>query len=57
MTSLTLLDADGALRAAELAEAPAFVKPRHPLSSRVAYAAAHVVPKAHADNTPGQPAG
>ncbi|SIO26028.1 dihydrodipicolinate synthase family protein [Agromyces cerinus] len=56
MTSLTLLDADGALRAAELAEAPAFGKPRHPLSSRVAYAAAHVVPKAHADNTPGQPA-
>ncbi|MGI9822758.1 dihydrodipicolinate synthase family protein [Agromyces sp. Marseille-Q5079] len=56
MTTLTLLDADGALRSAGLAEAPTFAKPRHPLASRVAYAAAHVVPKAHADNTPGQPA-
>ncbi|MFF2371147.1 DUF993 family protein [Agromyces sp. NPDC058110] len=56
MTALTLLDADGGLRTAALAEAPAFAKPRHPLTARVAYAAAHVVPKAHADNTPGQPA-
>ncbi|WP_082462007.1 dihydrodipicolinate synthase family protein [Agromyces sp. Leaf222] len=56
MTTLTLLDADGARRAVDLAEAPTFAKPRHPLTSRVAYAAAHVVPKAHADNTPGQPA-
>jgi hypothetical protein len=56
MTTLTLLDADGATRAVALAPAPTFAKPRHPLQSRVAYAAAHVVPKAHADNTPGQPA-
>lgn len=56
MTTLTLLDADGATRAVALAPAPAFAKPRRPLQSRVAYAAAHVVPKAHADNTPGQPA-
>jgi hypothetical protein len=56
MTTLTLLDADGATRAVALAPAPAFAKPRKPLQSRVAYAAAHVVPKAHADNTPGQPA-
>jgi len=56
MTTLTLLDADGALRAVPLAEAPAFMKPRHPLTSRVAYAAAHVVPKPFADNTPGRPA-
>jgi len=56
MSDLTLLDADGATRAVELAEAPAFERPRGPLESRVAYAAAHVVPKTHADNTPGQPA-
>lgn len=56
MTSLTLLGADGATRAVALAARPAFAKPRRPLQSRVAYAAAHVVPKAHADNTPGQPA-
>ncbi|MGR0220755.1 DUF993 family protein [Agromyces sp. ZXT2-6] len=56
MTALTLLDADGTTRAVALAPAPAFAKPRRPLEARVAYAAAHVVPKAHADNTPGQPA-
>ena len=56
MTALTLLDADGTTRAVALAPAPSFAKPRRPLQSRVAYAAAHVVPKAHADNTPGQPA-
>lgn len=56
MTAFTLLDADGATRAVALAPAPAFAKPRRPPESRVAYAAAHVVPKAHADNTPGQPA-
>ncbi|WP_448003553.1 DUF993 family protein [Agromyces bauzanensis] len=56
MTGLTLIDAAGVARSAPLAAAPAFAKPRHPLTSRVAYAAAHVVPKAHADNTPGRPA-
>ena len=56
MTTLTLIDAAGALSVVPLAEAPAFVKPRHPLTSRVAYAAAHVVPKPYADNTPGEPA-
>jgi hypothetical protein len=56
MTALTLLEADGTTRAVVLAPAPSFSKPRRPLRSRVAYAAAHVVPKAHADNTPGQPA-
>lgn len=56
MTALTLLDADGTTRAVALAPAPSFAKPRRPLQSRVAYAAAHVVPKAHADNTPGRPA-
>lgn len=53
---LTLLDAQGATSTAELAEAPSFTKPTAPLRSRVAYAAAHVVPKTWADNTPGQPA-
>jgi len=56
MTTLTLLGADGTTRATPLNPAPAFAKPRRRLESRVAYAAAHVVPKAHADNTPGQPA-
>lgn len=56
MTDLTLLGRDGGLTAVPLAEAPAFVKPRGPLASRVAYAAAHVVPKTHGDNTPGEPA-
>ncbi|MEV1132239.1 DUF993 family protein [Agromyces sp. NPDC049794] len=56
MTGLTLIDDRGTARSVPLAEAPDFAKPRHPLTSRVAYAAAHVVPKAHADNTPGQPA-
>ena len=56
MTNLNLIDESGALRAVPLAEAPRFAKPRHPLTSRVAYAAAHVVPKPFADNTPGQPA-
>ena len=56
MTTLTLIDATGALSGVPLADPPAFAKPRHPLTSRVAYAAAHVVPKAFADNTPGEPA-
>lgn len=56
MTALTLLAADGAVRAVPLEPAPAFAKPRGRLTSRVAYAAAHVVPKAWADNTPGEPA-
>jgi dihydrodipicolinate synthase/N-acetylneuraminate lyase len=56
MTSLTLLDAAGVRATVPLAAAPAFAKPAGPLTSRVAYAAAHVVPKAWADNTPGEPA-
>ena len=53
---LTLLAADGTLSKVELAAPPAFTKPTTPLRSRVAYAAAHVVPVTWADNTPGQPA-
>lgn len=36
--------------------APTFARPTASLSSRVAYAAAHIVPKVDADNTPGRPA-
>ncbi|MET0785023.1 MAG: dihydrodipicolinate synthase family protein [Leifsonia flava] len=56
MTRITLLAADGTTSSTELAAAPALAKPRRPLESRVAYAAAHVVPLPWADNTPGQPA-
>ncbi|MDE0546643.1 dihydrodipicolinate synthase family protein [Microbacterium sp. C7(2022)] len=56
MTSLTLLSAAGELSAVTLAEAPGYTRPEGSLRSRVAYAAAHVVPKITADNTPGQPA-
>ena len=56
MTDLILLDAEGGIRHAELNPAPEFSKPRTPLASRVAYAAAHVIPKPWADNVPGSPA-
>jgi len=56
MTTLRLLDAAGAVTDAELREGGGYSRPTAPLQSRVAYAAAHVVPKVHADNTPGQPA-
>jgi len=58
VSEFTLLGADGAVTREPVADAPAFAlaKPTAPLRSRVAYAAAHVVPKIHADNTPGQPA-
>lgn len=56
MTTLRLLDAAGAVTDAELREGGGYSRPTSPLVSRVAYAAAHVVPKVHADNTPGQPA-
>lgn len=56
MTDLTLLDPSGVTRRVPLAPAPAFARPSSPLRSRIAYAAAHVVPVAWGDNTPGQPA-
>ncbi|MGW9628328.1 dihydrodipicolinate synthase family protein [Microbacterium sp. NPDC055521] len=56
MTTLRLLSASGELSHAELNDAGAYARPTSPLRSRVAYAAAHVVPKVHADNTPGRPA-
>ena len=56
MPKLTLLSDAGVFSAVELNESPGYTKPEGALQSRVAYAAAHVVPKTWADNTPGQPA-
>ncbi|MBT2499087.1 dihydrodipicolinate synthase family protein [Agromyces sp. ISL-38] len=56
MTTLTLIAESGTRTRVPLAAAPIISKPRHPLTSRVVYAAAHVVPKAWADNVPGAPA-
>ncbi|WIB78722.1 DUF993 family protein [Curtobacterium sp. MCPF17_002] len=56
--SFTLLAADGTTRT-EAAREPAVTaaaKPTGPLTERVVYAAAHVVPRVAADNTPGAPA-
>ncbi|MDN3494827.1 dihydrodipicolinate synthase family protein [Planococcus sp. APC 4015] len=53
---LTLLAASGAVSRTDLNESPGFAKPTGPLRSRVAYAAAHVVPVIWGDNTPGRPA-
>ncbi|MFK3677904.1 dihydrodipicolinate synthase family protein [Microbacterium sp. NPDC090218] len=56
MSTLRLLRATGEIADAVLNDSGAYTRPTTPLRSRVAYAAAHVVPKVHADNTPGQPA-
>ena len=56
MTDLHLIDAAGVSSTVELKPAPPYEKPATPLRSRVAYAAAHVIPRTTADNTPGQPA-
>ena len=56
MTELALLDASGTGRRVGLNPAPAFRKPAQPLASRVAYAAAHVIPRPFAENVPGAPA-
>jgi Protein of unknown function (DUF993) len=52
----SLAAADGTLTSITLGEAPRYDKPTTPLRSRIAYAAAHVVPKRWADNVPGAPA-
>lgn len=46
----------GQLRTFELREPGSWYRPEHPITSRIAYAAAHVVPRPLADNTPGAPA-
>ncbi|OAN37451.1 dihydrodipicolinate synthase family protein [Mycolicibacterium iranicum] len=55
-TASVLLPVDGQLRRHHLGEPGQWRRPLQPISSRIAYAAAHVVPKALADNTPGAPA-
>lgn len=54
--TVRLLNADGTTSTADLGVAPAFDRPTGPLRSRVAYAAAHVIPKPWAENVPGAPA-
>ena len=56
MSTLRLLRATGETADVALNDSGAYARPAAPLQSRIAYAAAHVVPKAHADNTPGRPA-
>jgi hypothetical protein len=56
MTRLILLGADGAVTRTDLVESSGYARPTGPLRSRVAYAAAHVVPVVWGDNTPGKPA-
>ncbi|KIS27323.1 hypothetical protein TV39_12555 [Arthrobacter sp. SPG23] len=56
MTSLILPAGDGGTREYRLQSAPAWAKPSAPITSRHAYAAAHVIPEVTADNTPGAPA-
>jgi hypothetical protein len=56
VTVVTGVDAAGELRRWELSDAPSFHRPTGPLRSRVAYAAAHVVPRVGGENVPGAPA-
>jgi hypothetical protein len=56
MTDVTLLGADGRTRSWTLREPTALSRPAAPLRSRVAYAAAHVVPRVGGENVPGAPA-
>lgn len=56
MSAVLLPDGNGSLTEHVLAEPGGWTRPQAPLSSRKAYAAAHVVPHALGDNTPGAPA-
>jgi Protein of unknown function (DUF993) len=56
MTAVATIDAQGTVGRHELAAAQALRRPSGPLRSRVAYAAAHVIPRTGADNVPGAPA-
>ena len=56
MTAVATIDAAGTVGRHELAAPPALRRPTGPLRSRVAYAAAHVVPRVGAENVPGAPA-
>ena len=56
MTSLILPSNDGGTREYRLRGGASWARPSAPLTSRRAYAAAHVIPEVLADNTPGAPA-
>lgn len=56
MTLLPLIDGTGATSTVELRASVATTKPTAPLQSRIAYAAAHVVPKRWSETVPGAPA-
>lgn len=56
LDTITLIGADGTTTRASIGETPELRRPTSPLRSRVAYAAAHVIPKPWADNVPGAPA-
>lgn len=56
MTTIELPQADGSTRRRVLGEPGPWTRPEAPLRSRVAYAAAHVVPAPLADTYPGAPA-
>ncbi|MDQ0678092.1 hypothetical protein QFZ30_001474 [Arthrobacter pascens] len=56
MTSLILPSNDGGTREYRLQGGTSWARPSGPLTSRRAYAAAHVIPEVLADNTPGAPA-
>jgi hypothetical protein len=56
MSTVTLVDSAGGLHRRQLSDAPSLHRPHTPLRSRVAYAAAHVVPRVTAENVPGAPA-
>jgi hypothetical protein len=56
-TGVTLrLPIDGEVRTYRLGEPGAWRRPVRPLTSRIAYAAAHVIPRTLADTSPGAPA-
>jgi hypothetical protein len=56
MRAVTAIDTAGRLERWGLSDAPSFRRPATPLRSRVAYAAAHVVPRVSGENVPGAPA-
>ena len=56
MTSLLLPGAGGPSARYELGEPGAWTRPTGPITSRTAYAAAHVIPPAWSENAPGAPA-
>jgi hypothetical protein len=56
MAEVLLLGSSGETTPLTLGPTPEFARPASPLRARVAYAAAHVIPRAAAENVPGAPA-